>query len=70
MRNVFKVRCHTGCILQNLCVLHHDDVRVSLENDDNEHPNGYTNVYVEGKDDAKRHLKCFQSFIHFLLENN
>ena len=60
----------SGCILHNLCVLHYDDVRVSVDNDDNEHPNAYPNIYVEGKGEAKRHIKCFQCFIHFLWENN
>lgn len=40
----------SGCILHNLCVLHHDDVEAFIDNDDDGHPNAYPNIYVDGRD--------------------
>ena len=40
----------SGCILHNLCVLHHDDVEAFIDNDDDGHPNAYPNIYVDGID--------------------
>ncbi|XP_055999081.1 uncharacterized protein LOC130047721 [Ostrea edulis] len=42
----------SGCILHNLCVLHHDDVEAFIDNDDDGHPNAYPNIYVDGRDGA------------------
>ncbi|XP_052711582.1 uncharacterized protein LOC128185912 isoform X2 [Crassostrea angulata] len=42
----------SGCILHNLCVLHHDDVEAFIDNDDDRHPNAYPNIFVDGRDGA------------------
>jgi hypothetical protein len=39
----------SGCILHNLCILHHDDVERFIEEDGNgANPNVYPNIYLDG----------------------
>lgn len=40
----------SGCILHNLCILHHDDVEAFIENDQDGHPNAYPNIYANRRD--------------------
>lgn len=42
----------SGCILHNLCVLHHDEVKAFIDNDDDRHPNANPNIFVDGRDGA------------------
>lgn len=40
----------SGCVLHNLCVLHHDDVEAFIDDDQDGHPNAYPNIYINRGD--------------------
>lgn len=40
----------SGCLLHNLCILHHDDVKAFIENDQDGHENAYPNIYANRRD--------------------
>ncbi|XP_062609347.1 uncharacterized protein LOC134271110 [Saccostrea cucullata] len=53
----------SGCILHNLCILHHDSVEDFLTNDPNDgngHPNNYPNLYPDGRDGVQKRNQLVQ----------
>lgn len=51
----------SGCILHNLCILHHDGVEDFLTIDPNNgNPNNYPNVYPDGRDGIQRRQQLVQ----------
>lgn len=50
----------TGCILNNLCIIHEDSVEDFVEINDDGHPNHFPNMYIDGQDGMLRRQQLMQ----------